>query len=688
MNHDDADEDLQGQDITSKEVLTLLFAGIPEFESEETLKSFIAQTSNAGVDIYEKCCAWAEERRRLVMKETQKGLFAATTNELWGRLAPYVGLRLGHADEPTLPFDPSCLIDSIEIFSDTRLRFSLGDLPGYGDTHKDRETKSRQQLVLCDVVVIAEEIGRAAGSAFLQEHVTECYRRRPDQTVIVALTKCERDIDVTNPLGTEFTTSQKQVLDYLGERKRQVDAQLAVHNRRSFAARDRLSFERKCIELEQREMFVCERNQRVEKEVAAWYAEITNGHRLPVFPLSARSYQLNVQGYDLGLTPELPLSPQSSNFPAFIHELASTPCKRIQREMRFFVGTTLPELFSFIEASCAMPSTSPPSYVEFNFQKTITSINDQISQSLDEFQEEYLVTSMFKAIREAIPTWIVSAGMLCDAWVTWHPSSHHACLCKKGCHKRRKQAYADWNKELLSAVQTTLDPLFRALSQDVDAFASNLALVIEIQIGSFIEGLRAATAGAQNEAFQENLEHRKSQMLKSLVSMKNDMKSCFKTLKIKATNNIHGGFFQGAMDSIYTAASKAEAIKAVPGPTGTRKLTRKQVSSAIFRQGVCNPNPDGPYSAILKGMEDEWTTIKIGLHGTAMETVRKTIGEIQQSFEQLSGHPSDVERTMDDGVSKAKTKLLAMVEEARKELEGPIVDLLRESGMDVERKNA
>jgi hypothetical protein len=213
--------DQQDRRSVSHRVLKGLLCDVPMFASDQTLKAFFSQAATGEIDIHAQWVTWQEERRKLAWRKMQNGISAPDPVALWSLLAPYAEVDWGYGDSNSgLSFDPSSMVDHIEISCATRLRLSLGDLPGLGDINVDPETKSRGQLDDCNIVAIVEEISRAADSAFLKEFLAEYHRKRPQQRVIVALTKCERDIDVDNRLRTTFSATQTTDLDTLNGRKK------------------------------------------------------------------------------------------------------------------------------------------------------------------------------------------------------------------------------------------------------------------------------------------------------------------------------------------------------------------------------------------------------------------------------------------------------------------------------------
>jgi hypothetical protein len=219
-------------------------------------------------------------------------------------------------------------------------------------------------------------------------------------------------------------------------------------------------------------------------------------------------------------------------------------------------------------------------------------------------------------------------------------------------------------------VQSTIDPIFADLPNGITAVTSRLDLEVGAELDVLIEDLQASTPGHQNEAFRVNLEHRKPQMLRAVASLDIQMKRFFRKLKGAATNDGNGDLFRGAMEEIYEEASCLEA---------SGRQSRRHVSFEFFRENVCNPS--GPYPDIPNGIERRWKDKKARFVKSAMQSICTPLNEMQRSYERLCVQAS-VEK--DDATLKARSNVLAIAKEARKELNGPNKDLLRGSGLEVD----
>jgi hypothetical protein len=136
----EADNEEQGD--LSRPVLMNLFRDRPEFATPASIKEFLGIVDFDEVigryyhglhpSVYKKCVEWVDKRRKVVTAESKAGIVATSVTELWQKLAQYSGIELNGA-EKYFPFDPSSLVEKIEIFGNFRLGYSIGDCPGLGD---------------------------------------------------------------------------------------------------------------------------------------------------------------------------------------------------------------------------------------------------------------------------------------------------------------------------------------------------------------------------------------------------------------------------------------------------------------------------------------------------------------------------------------------------------------------------
>jgi hypothetical protein len=133
--------DEQGSD--SLTVLKNLFKDRPEFASDDDIFAFLGyefvgsrSPSQAKQEkAFEDCIKWAEEQRQKIVARSNAGIYTTNVTELWNEIAPF-GNDQATMFDPELGFNPSSLVERIEIFGDFRIRYALGDCPGLEDINK------------------------------------------------------------------------------------------------------------------------------------------------------------------------------------------------------------------------------------------------------------------------------------------------------------------------------------------------------------------------------------------------------------------------------------------------------------------------------------------------------------------------------------------------------------------------
>jgi hypothetical protein len=144
---------------------------------------------------------------------------------------------------------------------------------------------------------VVEEISRAGDSEFLAQFLRDSEKRRPDQRVVVALSKNEANLDIKSLVNTEFSQQEAEDLAYLREEKRRVEARRkrleATPNpnwQESTLCDRKLSF----IGLEEREIIAQERGRRICRKLALRHTGVRK-----FLAISAVDYPKAVDGYRL-----------------------------------------------------------------------------------------------------------------------------------------------------------------------------------------------------------------------------------------------------------------------------------------------------------------------------------------------------------------------------------------------------
>ncbi|KAL1801538.1 hypothetical protein ACET3X_001880 [Alternaria dauci] len=219
----------KGNDQGSESVIVLqnLFSNRREFASEDAILAFLGYYGNTRDSQWQArqekaidySIEWAEERRRKTT--TLSKIYATNVTELWNRLKPFGNDQTTVVDMD-IGFNPTLLVEKIEIFGDFRIRYSVGDCPGFEDINKDRVTKANRYLQHSRVVIFVEDVIRAGASDFLKRFLQDRRKRRPGQHIIVVLSKGDTGLDPADRTETSFDRHEVADLDWLSNRKGQV----------------------------------------------------------------------------------------------------------------------------------------------------------------------------------------------------------------------------------------------------------------------------------------------------------------------------------------------------------------------------------------------------------------------------------------------------------------------------------
>jgi hypothetical protein len=237
--------------------LKILFHGYSEFASDDAIFAFLGFKHDASdppssaeqEKIIDTCISWADERRLEIAAKFP--IYPDDVSELGSKIAPFAN------DETTmvnteLGFNPTLLVGRIEIFGEFRVRYSIGDCPGLEDINKDRETKAERYLQDCKAVIVVEEITRAGDSKFLKRFLKDCRENRPDQRIIVVLSKGDTGLNSADRTKTLFEEHEIADLDWLARRKEIVGRAKDNYEWTQFWERRRCACEIAYIDLEER----------------------------------------------------------------------------------------------------------------------------------------------------------------------------------------------------------------------------------------------------------------------------------------------------------------------------------------------------------------------------------------------------------------------------------------------------
>ncbi|CAN9136628.1 unnamed protein product [Alternaria sp. RS040] len=255
----------------------------------------------------------------------------------------------------------------IEISGEFRVRCSIGDCPGLEDINKDRETKAKRYLQDCKAVIVVEEITRAGDSKFLKRFLKDCRENRPDQRIIVVLSKGDTGLDRVDLMNTSFNEHETANLNWLGKRREDVEREYDNYRPMQFKERARCACEIAYIDLEEREIRAGERSRRIEDLLKSRYAGMFDN--LIVRTTCEHDYMRHIQGYCRFTIHDLPLSVEPTQIPSLVEDLADIANERVKDDLIRLHKETLPELFTSIKLLGITTSIVARARPRFDFYK-------------------------------------------------------------------------------------------------------------------------------------------------------------------------------------------------------------------------------------------------------------------------------------------------------------------------------
>ncbi|KAI4618256.1 uncharacterized protein J4E87_007924 [Alternaria ethzedia] len=658
--------DDQGQD--SLRALQNLFSDIPEFASNESTWTFLGYDVNSHKfssvakqkDAFGQCVKWAEDRRQKIANMSAQGIYATNVTELRRELAQFSDDQ-AKMDDTKLGFNPSALVERIEVFGDFRIRYSIGDCPGLQDINKASLCPSQVDIAQAN---LAEEITRAGDSAFLDHLINDRTTRRPDQRIIIALTMGESNLNPSDRKDASFDQHEKADLDWLAERKAETRRKKDSYAPTDYAQRDHCAREIAFMTLEENEICARERGRRISDRLRERFAK-QNGN-LTVMTTSAKDYMEHVEGYHQYTDEHLPLSVESTQIPSLCRELAAIANERLQKDLLRFYRRTLPELFSYIELACSTTSGPVQTGPRFNFEEFASKLLKPLEVFLDVFENE-LILPRIESMRNGVGDWKNEGHHnINNVWRRLHGNAVRCYLNKLGNHRTKGQPNCSWNITLLRAVQKTLDPLFKELIAEAPSRLGSLAYQLEGVVDDFLEALHVAAEQLDSKNFVANLDDKKPQLYNMYDVVGKDLMIFLRLFRGRLTEDGNGDFFPQKMKPVYTATLKAK-------PTG--KLTMKEVQMQTLEARICGDN--SPYDQMVDKFEAAWKAKKIALLEIGRQAIAFHIAEIKASYKQLC-----TPELQDNSMTLLRAELERKVGVAREQCKGPILASLLECGLD------
>ncbi|CAI9637196.1 unnamed protein product [Alternaria burnsii] len=462
-----------------------------------------------------------------------------------------------------LGFNPTLLVSMIEISGEFRVRCSIGDCPGLEDINKDRETKAKRYLQDCKAVIVVEEITRAGDSKFLKRFLKDCREDRPDQRIIVVLSKGDTGLDRVDLMNTSFNEHETANLNWLGKGREDVEREYDNYRPMQFKERVRCACEIAYIDLEEREIRAGERSRRIEDLLKSRYAGMFDN--LIVRTTCEHDYMRHIQGYCRFTIHDLPLSVEPTQIPNLVEDLADIANERVKDDLIRLHKETLPELFASIKLLGITTSIVARARPRFDFHK-YEEVFMALLQAMFDTIEEKEIRPIEAAIQGAIPSWRREARGCFYEWQNLRYQSVRCFLNKQGNHhvkeklksRRSTDPKPSWNKELLCPIRKTMNPLFEELWKSVTTAMNILASNLAENVDDFLRELDEATKYLGNEIFTANLQHRRPQ-LNNMFKKQLYLIATIRSFRGRFTGDLNDYYFPDAMGEHYMAALQAEA---------------------------------------------------------------------------------------------------------------------------------
>jgi hypothetical protein len=518
--------------------------------------------------------------------------------------------------------------------------------------------------------LVVEDIMRAGDSSFLANFLEDRHRRRPDQRIIVVLSKGDANLNLnaSHRYNTSFDEQEIADLDWLAQRKEEVRTKKNSYSPIQYEQRDACVREITFIDLEQRELYARERGRRIGAMLKSRYAHL--GDKLTVISVCAEDYMKSIEGYCPFTDSPLPLSVESTQIPTLVRELADIGDDRVKNDLIRLYGRTLPELFSFVELACSTTSTTIHTGPKFDFHTYEIAFEKQLVAALDAFERNE-IRPLQSAIQGSMQSWKDEARSCFADWNKLHGNTVRCFLNKQGNHKTKAEPGPSWNRRLLGPAQKTIDPLYKQLVAAVDPAMQSLTYHMDGDVVDFLKELRSAVEDLDSDAFEANLEDKKPQLNAMFDFVGKELSKVLRFMRGRLTEDGNGDFFPAAMKKHYSAASKAKAMG---------KMKAKEVQLQSLEVRVCGTK--SAYEVIHVKFNECWASLK----KTCLETGRKAIAtnmeQIKASYKQLG-----TLEQQDDAVMRMRVNLERMVGESRDQCKGPILTFLLECGLDPNLKS-
>ncbi|KAF1952573.1 hypothetical protein CC80DRAFT_176931 [Byssothecium circinans] len=557
----------------------------------------------------------------------------------------------------------------------------LVDLPDISDSDQQRVRLTAIYFKHCHQAIVVHSIERAEDDRHLEEIILDIYRRKRSGSVAVVLSRSD---DVEREPRMKYTPQQQAHLDSLDLYEDEVETKLKTMRKRSRIEYDArqyselmnkeglLQYLLKHAKTRYIEILVQARNDKVRTNLQAWYRSATSDpSQLQVFCVSSKCYMAHVKG----TSPLEPLlSVAMTEIPlvrSYLFQLAGNGGK-VNALRHHYVQ--IRSLLSQMELSC---NGFKPMMKRDHLLKMVAVAQKGVGKSFDTVHQELYKSSITPIVVKfsTEDSWSEKAGVLCEKWSRYTSLGHAAFMKHEGNWKTAACGRANWNACLLDIVRADIQPLLDQLHCDASyAFKTDAMEAMSELVDSMEQDIKDNLDCSQLDRFKgffDSLRDRKKTMSNILEAATNTMQDQILKLNNDTLNDGPQSPLTLRMAKIYQASLKA--------PQEKLRRTKHAARCAYFRHAVCT-RKTGPYLSIRRYLEKGFKQIMDNVDVTMRAKCEKILDAIMHDFNNVCPEHEDT------GVQalRRREKLGKKVQEARDELEGPLMKTLLECGIERE----
>ncbi|GAB7354953.1 hypothetical protein MBLNU459_g5569t2 [Dothideomycetes sp. NU459] len=599
-------------------------------------------------------------RNEVRMDEPQKELFADTLSELREQLRQFTvpGLLSWTVEHVRTSLD-SCLLDQ---------GVELADVPGIGDTDRDRTSAAMSYLKHCPGVLVVARVGRAKNDDSLDHHVTKAIRTKGIENVCLVLT--HKEVAKSNPDGCNQTETAHLGIfqDAVTEAQTQLNAAIKLHRQeRSAAAKDRIvmleSDVERSTQLLTRERILLRDRKLIQHCQSKYQDPRGSGRQLNVVLVSNETHQQHLKGY-------------ANKHPLLgVHEdgicnvrkfLTKAPSEAKFEALKKWIQEVRRE-FQRVRVSMSEPRVPRIEAIRTVFDAPH---NDLISNDIPaqlRVLKNSSATFRDEVIRNARQSWNRSVTRQCDKWENEYVSKTIGAFVKKGgIHRPRSRRVAmrdcktiSMNGELLKITEEDLIDMEYAISVDIESCKQEIKAKISIKLDTaqlFIEGQDEIGGGNLTALFELFLLEQAS-FVAELERECANLKECIQYVGAESTP------FVSAMQEIYDEAAGL--------PRGTQRMGAKRME--IIREKASHPS-SGPYIKMADGLQDD---LDGAMHRWEQKVKAKTCSLFNRLRKQLDKVFQDGERSAATR-ERERPEIAAVLDRACDVLDREVAALIRD----------